>query len=290
LNATGSEDRAGTTRPVSVIIPTYNRADLVRRAVDSVLAQTFPNFELIVVDDGSTDRTQEVLAAVDDRLVLIAQPRAGVSAARNQGLAAARSPLIAFLDSDDYWLPEKLAVQVHFFEENPEAVICQTEEVWYRRGRRVNPRTRHRKPSGDVFRPSLELCLISPSAVMMRRELFDRVGRFDESLPACEDYDLWLRAAAEYPVHLLDRPLVIKTGGHPDQLSRTVVGLDQYRVQALLKILESGRLRPDQLSAVRAELSRKARIYGQGCLKRGRIEEGREYLRLAAVHDSGEES
>jgi len=290
LDTRGSEDKAGTTPLVSVIIPTYNRADLVRRAVDSVLAQTFSDFELIVVDDGSTDRTQEVLAAVDDRLVLITQPRAGVGAARNRGLRAARSPLIAFLDSDDYWRPEKLAVQVGFFEENPEIMICQTEEVWYRRGFRVNPRTKHRKPSGDVFLPSLKLCLISPSAVMMRRALFDQVGRFDESLPACEDYDLWLRVAAEYPVYLVDRPLVVKTGGHPDQLSRTVTGLDKYRVQALLKILESGRLRPDQAQAVRAELACKARIYGRGCLKRGRIEEGQKYLRLAAVHDSGEES
>jgi len=288
--ATGSGEGNKTTPLVSVIIPTYNRAESVRRAVASVLAQTFGDFELIVVDDGSNDRTQEVLTGVDDRLLLIVQERAGVSAARNRGLSAARGGLIAFLDSDDYWRPEKLAVQVRFFEENPEAVICQTEEIWYRRGRRVNPRIKHRKPSGDVFRASLELCLISPSAVMMRRELFDRVGRFDESLPACEDYDLWLRVTARYPVYLLDRPLVVKTGGHPDQLSRTVAGLDKYRVQALLKILESGRLRPDQVRAVRAELVRKARIYGQGCLKRGRIEEGREYLRLAAMHDSGKES
>lgn len=266
---------------VSVVVPTYNRAEMVRRAVDSVLSQTFRDFELIVVDDGSTDGTPDVLAPDRERLILLRRPHGGVSRARNIGLDQAAGSLIAFLDSDDLWLPEKLAVQVRFFEDHPQAMICQTEEVWLRRGRRVNPRFRHRKPSGDVFIPSLELCLVSPSAVMMRRELFERVGRFDEDLPACEDYDLWLRVASEFPIHLLDDALVVKHGGHPDQLSRTTVGLDRYRVQALLKIIRTGRLTPDRLAAARAELARKADVYGRGCLKRGRADEGQYYLDLA---------
>ena len=271
---------------VSVIIPTYNRAGLVARAVESVFEQTFRDFELIVVDDGSTDRTEAALAVYGDGLTLLRQANRGVSAARNRGLAEAKGRLISFLDSDDYWHPKKLAVQVRFFEERQEVLICQTEEVWHRRGRRVNPRNRHRKPSGDVFLDSLKLCLISPSAVMMRRELFDLVGLFDEGLPACEDYDLWLRVAARFPVHLIDQALVVKTGGHTDQLSHTTTGLDQYRVQALVKILDSGLLTPAQARAARAELARKAMIYGQGCLKRGRIEEGRKYLRLAGGQET----
>jgi len=267
---------------VSVIIPTYNRAEMLPRAIDSVLSQTFRNFELIVVDDGSTDRTADALAAYQDRVILLTRPHRGVSAARNQGLTAARGEFIAFLDSDDYWLPEKLTVQVDFFRQHPRSFICQTEEVWYRRGQRVNPGKKHAKPSGDIFLSSLELCLVSPSAVMIRKELFDRVGVFDESLPACEDYDLWLRIAARYPVYRLDEPLVVKTGGHYDQLSRTTPALDKYRVQAILKLLRSGTLSIPQAKAARVELIHKATIYGQGCLKRGRTREGHEYLELAA--------
>ena len=271
---------------VSVIIPVFNRAGKIGLAVDSVLEQTFRDFELIVVDDGSDDGTSEVLASYGPRLTAVRQEHDGVSAARNTGLDAAQGELIALLDSDDYWLSEKLAVQVGFFRDNPEAMICQTEETWQRNGRRVNPRQRHAKPSGDVFYRSLELCLISPSAVMMRRELFDRVGRFDPELPACEDYDLWLRVACRYPVYLLDRPLIVKTGGHADQLSRTVGGLDRYRVRALEKILDSGDLDPCQARAARLMMARKARIYGEGCLKRGREQEGRHYLALAEHSES----
>ena len=270
---------------VSVIIPTRNRAGPVRDAVASVLAQTFTDFELIVVDDGGTDDTREALIEFGRRVTYIFREHGGVSAARNTGLGRTRGELIAFLDSDDAWLPAKLAVQVDFFKENPEGLICQTEETWYRRGRRVNPRFKHRKPSGDIFLPSLELCLVSPSAVMMRRTLFDEVGLFDEDLPACEDYDLWLRVAARHPVHLLPQALVIKTGGHPDQLSRTTPALDQYRVRALQKIIESGLLSPERERAARAVLGKKARLYGQGCVKRGRVEEGSEYLELARRFD-----
>jgi len=266
---------------ISVIIPTYNRAGLLARAVDSVLNQTFQDFELIVVDDGSTDRTAEVLAGYQDRLILLSKPHRGVSAARNQGLTSARGEWIAFLDSDDYWLPEKLAVQVDFFLHHPQALICQTEEIWYRNGRRVNPGKRHVKPSGDIFQMSLELCLVSPSAVMIKKDLFSKVGEFDETLPACEDYDLWLRITAKYPVYLLKEPLVVKTGGHADQLSRVTPALDKYRIQALLKILKSGTLTVTQEKAARAELGRKAQIYGHGCIKRGRHQEGKGYLELA---------
>ncbi|MBU2551799.1 MAG: glycosyltransferase [Proteobacteria bacterium] len=269
---------------VSVVIPTFNRAGPVARAVDSVLAQTGPGFELIVVDDGSTDETGRVLGRYGEAIKVLRQDRAGVGAARNRGIEASRGDLIAFLDSDDYWLPEKLALQTAFFQAHPDALICQTEEIWIRGGRRVNPKARHRKPSGDVFVPSLELCLISPSAVMMRRSLFDRVGLFDEDLPACEDYDLWLRVSARWPVHLLDHPLVVKTGGHADQLSRTVPALDRFRVQALRKIIQSGRLTPLQVRAARQVLARKARVYGQGCLKRGRVAEAEEYMELARAN------
>lgn len=266
---------------VSVIIPTFNRAGMVTRAVASVLYQTYRDFEIIVVDDGSRDATPGVLKQFHDRIITLSHPRnQGVSAARNTGLRAAGSPLIAFLDSDDYWLPQKLAVQTAFFEEQPQAVACQTEEYWMRNGRRVNPREKHRKPSGDIFEPSLRLCLVSPSAVMLKRTLIDEVGPFDESLPACEDFDLWLRISSIYPVHLIGEYLVVKEGGHGDQLSSSIMGLDRFRIRALEKLLLKGGLQREQQEAAFEELTRKCRIYGLGCLKRGRKQEGEDYLEL----------
>ncbi len=265
---------------VSVIIPTFNRRDFVREAVDSVLAQDFNDVELIVVDDGSTDGTAEALAAYGRRLRLIRQANSGVSAARNTGIRAAAAPLIALLDSDDLWLPGKLTTQTAFFQRHPDALICQTEEIWIRNGLRVNPRKKHRKPSGDIFERSLQLCLVSPSAVMMRRRLLDEVGLFDESLPACEDYDLWLRVACRHPVYLIDEPLIVKRGGHADQLSRRP-GLDRYRIRSLARLLQSGLLDPARDAAVRRVLQRKCAIYVQGCLKRGKIAEARRYREIA---------
>jgi glycosyltransferase involved in cell wall biosynthesis len=265
---------------VSVIIPTYNRSSQVIEAVHSVFEQTFEDFELIVVDDGSCDGTAESFNPYKGRIAYRFQENRGVSAARNQGIRMSRGQWIAFLDSDDLWLPKKLETQFQFFSQNPEALICQTEEVWIRNGRQVNPLKKHQKFSGDIFAPSLLLCLVSPSAVMIKRDLFEQVGCFDEALPACEDYDLWLRISAQFPIYLIDQPLVVKRGGHPDQLSRTTPALDRFRIQALVKILTSGRLTVTQHDLAYKELETKCRIYGQGCLKRGRIEEGNSYLRL----------
>ncbi|MGH7845554.1 MAG: glycosyltransferase family 2 protein [Candidatus Binatia bacterium] len=256
---------------VSVIIPTYNRREMVRDAVDSVLAQTYRNFELIIVDDGSDDDTAEALTSYGEALRVCAQPNRGVAAARNRGVFCAAGSYLAFLDSDDLWLPRKLEVQAAFMQENPRAQICQTEEIWFRRGVRVNPRTKHRKPSGDIFRPSLELCLVSPSAVMMTRALFDTSGGFDEAFTACEDYDLWLRIAKFCPVPLIAEPLVIKRGGHRDQLSRSIWGLDRFRVAALQKLLDSG-LEADKRDWVLEVLRRKVAILSRGARRRGNEE------------------
>jgi glycosyltransferase involved in cell wall biosynthesis len=266
---------------VSVIIPTYNRAGRLLRAISSVLYQTFTDSELIVVDDGSDDETADCLKPVKDRIKYIRHPdNLGVSAARNRGIKASKYPFIAFLDSDDYWLPGKLSTQMAFFKRNPEAVACQTEEIWIRNGVRVNPGKRHLKPSGDIFVPSLRLCLVSPSAVMLKRSVLDEVGLFDEDLPACEDYELWLRISCRYPIHLIPRHLVVKEGGNPDQLSSKTKGLDQFRIKALVKLLRDAQLNDTQLQATLLELTTKCLIYGSGCLKRGRKEEGEYYLRL----------
>jgi glycosyltransferase involved in cell wall biosynthesis len=268
---------------VSVIIPTFNRAQKVVRAVLSVLDQTLTKYEIILVDDGSSDGTANSLShLIPNRKIryLSHSRNLGVSAARNNGIMASRAPLLAFLDSDDYWLPEKLAVQVRFFRQNPKAVACQTEELWIRKGRRVNPRKKHRKPSGNIFEPSLKLCLVSPSTVMLHRSLIDRVGFFDEDLPVCEDYDLWLRISSQYPIYLIDQNLAVREGGDPDQLSSRHKGMDRFRIKAMVKLIRSGRLDEDQCQAVLQELAIKCRIYGNGCIKRGKDEEGEFYLQL----------
>ena len=266
---------------ISVVIPTYNRASKVIRAVASVLYQTFTDYEIIVVDDGSKDGTSDRLAPLACHIrYLRHHSNLGVSAARNTGIKASRSPFIAFLDSDDYWLPEKLSVQMDFFRHHLDVVACQTEEVWIRKGIRVNPRKKHAKPSGDIFESSLKLCLVSPSSVMLRRSLFSEVGLFDEDLPACEDYDLWLRISCRYPISLIPRHLVVKEGGQDDQLSFRIKGLDRFRIRALLKLINGGQLGGKQLHATVQELSEKCRIYGNGCLKRGRVTEGKYYLEL----------
>ena len=261
---------------VSVVIPTYNRARCLAEAVDSVLAQEEAEVELIVVDDGSTDGTAHMLAGYGEAIRVLRQENRGVSAARNAGIAAAQAELLAFLDSDDVWLPGKLRAQVDFFAARPEALICQTEELWVKNGRRVNPGRRHRKRGGMIFEASLELCLVSPSAVMIRRELFERVGRFDEGLPACEDYDLWLRVSRRFPVHLIEAALIVKRGGHPDQLSRGW-GLDRYRIASILKLLEGGDLTDGQRRAAVHVLRRKCAVYAGGCRKRGRVSEAERY-------------
>lgn len=264
---------------VSVVIPTHNRGWCLNETLDSVISQTYENHELIVVDDGSTDDTGKRLSQYED-ITVITQPNRGVSAARNRGIKSSNGDLIAFLDSDDTWLPEKLSVQVEYFMRHSEAEICQTQEIWIRNGKRVNPGRRHRKISGFFFERSLALCLVSPSAVMIRKRLLDKVGLFDETLLACEDYDLWLRINASIPIFLIDELLVIRRGGHADQLSSNA-GLDKYRIQSIKNLLERGSLSHDQQKAALSMLQKKCQIYASGCQKRGRLEEMAYYNRLA---------
>ncbi len=270
---------------ISVVIPTYNRAHMLKRAIDSVLAQRIPltpegeGVEIIVVDDGSTDGTKECVEALRSfgplalRMTYLFQPNRGPSAARNLGILRTSAEFIAFLDSDDEWLPGKLAAQLKFFEESPDYLICQTEEIWIRNGKRVNPMKKHKKFGGWIFEKCLPLCIVSPSAVMMRRKFFDEASLFDESLPACEDYDLWLRASARFPIGLIEKPFLIKYGGHADQRSREFPVMDRFRIRALQKIIQSGRLAPNQKEAALGELIRKCRIVSQGALKRGKTGE-----------------
>lgn len=265
---------------ISVIIPTYNRKNLAEMAIRSVLDQTFQDFEVILVDDGSTDATSG-LQQMSRKLRYFFQENKGVAAARNLGISYARGEWLAFLDSDDRWLPRKLEEQLLFHEKSPQLDISQTQEIWIRRGVRVNPMKKHSKPEGSIFEASLSLCLVSPSCVMMRKDLIETVGLFDESFPVCEDYELWLRISARFAVGLLDKALTVKCGGHADQLSKRYWGMDRFRIRAIVKTLDGTSLSEKQRKACFAELQKKCRIYAEGCSKRGHPDEAKVYLELA---------
>lgn len=270
-----------STPEVSVIIATRNRCAMVSEAVDSVLAQRGVRFELIVVDDSSTDGTIEHLSALvasDGRAAgalairIERGARRGPAAARNRGVAMAAAPMIAFLDSDDLWSPGKLEKQTAFMRAHPECAISQTGETWVRNGLRVNPARRHIKRAGDIFIDSLRTCLISPSAAILKTDVFTSLGGFDEDMEAAEDYDLWLRVLADREVGLVEEPLATRRAGHPDQLSATVPALDRFRILALAKILAQGGLSSEQREAAAGVLAEKSRIYARGLRRRGRIE------------------
>jgi len=262
----------------SVIIPTFNRFDFLKEAIDSVLRQAYRDFELIVVDDGSTDGTTAYLRSLGGSIRYIRQENAGPATARNRGVAMARGRYVAFLDSDDLWQKNKLAVQVSEMKAH-DVTVSYTDEIWIRKGVRVNPKKKHSKYSGWIFEHCLPLCIVSPSSVMMQREFFDAVGGFDEKLPVCEDYDLWLRASLKVPFHFIAEKLIIKRGGHADQLSANW-GFDRYRVQALLKLLQQEQLTPAQREMTVAQLKEKCRILEIGFRKHGKSAEADMYRAL----------
>ena len=266
---------------ISIIIPTFNRASRLRKAVDSVVAQSHQDFELIVVDDGSDDNTAECIESYNSDIVYIRQENSGPAAARNRGIEKARYDLLAFLDSDDWFAENKLETQIKAMEQNPSYLISHTDEIWYRNGQILNQKLKHKKNSGDIFRQSLELCAVGMSTVMMRREIIERYGFFDEDLPCCEDYDLWLRVSAEQEFLLVEEPLTLKDGGRKDQLSTIYrTGMDKFRIQAIMKILVSGSLTEEQKVIALREFKYKCRIYGKGCIKHGKVEEGTYFLNL----------
>ena len=259
------------TALISVVIPTHNRASLLPRAIGSVLKQSYPHFELLVVDDGSTDDSAALIKTLaDPRLRYIHQRQAGVSAARNAGARAAQGDWLAFLDSDDEWLPQKLAKQWDFHQQHPQLLISQTEDSWIRHGRPVRPQKIHQKKAGHIFADCLQRCLISPSAVILRKDLFWQYGGFDEGLPACEDYDLWLKISLRQAVGLLPEALVIRYAGHRDQLSARYPVMDRFRIQALENILDEIQ-DPDLRNISLETLHKKCLIVANGSLKRGRL-------------------
>ncbi|PLX46947.1 MAG: glycosyltransferase family 2 protein [Desulfobulbaceae bacterium] len=266
---------------ISVIVPTYNRAGaLLKKALDSVLAQRGTDFEIVVVDDGSSDYTRQFVAQYDGQVRYLHHQNRGPAAARNIGIRESRHDILAFLDSDDWWHPDKLATQCRAMCEQQGYLISHTDEIWYRRGLLLNQKKKHARPHGDIFHHCLPLCCVGMSTVMARRDFFMEAGVFDESYPCCEDYELWLRASLSIPFLKVDEPLTYKQGGREDQVSyQHRVGMDRFRIRAMEKAAELPSCRPSQRRALAAEIIRKATIYASGCQKHGRLDEADTYGR-----------
>lgn len=261
--------KANTPPPlISVVIPTLNRLTTLPRAIDSVLNQTKPAYEVIVVDNGSNDGTMAMLAIKYPTVIRLRETNPGVSAARNRGIMSSTGSWIALLDSDDAWLPVKLEKQLVAINKFSGYRITHTNEIWYRNGKHVNQKKKHGKRGGNIYENCLELCCISPSSVLIKKNVFEDLGLFDENLPACEDYDMWLRITSQESVLYLDQPLTIKHGGHKDQLSAQFWGMDRFRTKSLEKILFEGQLSKDQETATHNVLVDKLKILVNGAIKR----------------------
>ena len=268
---------------ISVIIPTYNRLHLIDRAIKSVLNQSYKSFEIIVIDDGSSDGTYDFIQRTFLDVLILKQLNKGVSSARNLGLKVAKGDWIAFLDSDDEWLRNKLELQVMEIKKSKNYLICHTNEIWIRNGVRVNQMKKHQKYGGDIFEKCLDMCRLSPSSVLIHKKIFKDVGTFDESLIICEDYDLWLRISSKYSILFLDSMLIKKYGGHEDQLSKNINGIEQHRIQSLEKILKTIDLNKKQFDAAVHMILKKLNIYKIGLKKRNKEKEN--YIIEKKIHD-----
>jgi glycosyltransferase involved in cell wall biosynthesis len=278
-------DESMNSCPVSVVIPTFNRASLLGRALDSIIRQTLPPDEIIIVNDGSTDETVEkihsFMAQSPVETQLISTTNKGPAAARNTGILASKNEFIAFLDSDDHWLKNKIKLQYNALKDKEEFFISHTKERWLRRGKHLNQKKIHIPKHGDIFAHCLRLCAVGMSTVMVRKTLFKVVGVFDETMMCCEDYDLWLRVSCKYPFLLIDTPLAIKEGGREDQVSYQYrLGMDDLRIKSIHKMLSTEILDRKYFIAATEEIIRKLMIFGNGCLKHDKIEQGEQCFKM----------
>ena len=253
---------------ISLIIPTLNRSKLLKRALKSVFNQTFIPQEIIVVDNSSNDKTYQMIEKRFNQIRYIYLEDIGVSKARNIGLKNASNELICFLDSDDEWNPRKIEKQLLFFDKNTDCKFLHTNEVWYRNGYHLNQLKKHTKQGGYIFENCLRMCCISPSSVMIHRSIFDNYGIFDENLSVCEDYDMWLRISSKEKIYFLKDQLVIKHGGHNDQLSKQYWGMDRFRVYSIEKSLKLNEFSKEQKNIAIKHLLEKLQILINGSKKR----------------------
>lgn len=254
---------------VDVVIPTYNRAHVMKKAIESVLNQSYSNFILHIVDDGSTDETAEFLQeySTHPKVKLYHQSNAGVSSARNLAAFNSKGEWISFLDSDDEWLPTKLEKQINFLTNHPACRFLHSEELWIRNGVRVNPKLKHQKNNDNIFVRSLDFCLISPSTVIIRRDLFVEHNGFNNNFVVCEDYDLWLKILANEDIGFISDPLIKKHGGHADQLSTKFVAMDYWRIKSLVNLYKAQSLSEEKKEQIKNVLLNKSELLLKSYIK-----------------------
>ena len=257
---------------ISVVIPTYNRIELLKRSIDSVINQTIKPSEIIIVDDGSNDGTEAMVKKKYDSLKLIKQKNKGASAARNSGIKASSGEWICFLDSDDEWKNDKLEKQIIAVANNSDYKFFHSNEIWIKNGKRINQKKKHKKYGGDIFKKCLDMCRISPSSVLIDKSIFEEIGFFNENLVVCEDYELWLRICDQYKVFFIDEPLIIKYGGHQGQLSYSIDSIECHRIKALEYLLSTSLSKENRDYTIQMLIS-KISIYLNGLIKRGKKHE-----------------
>ena len=254
---------------ISVIIPTLNRCHTLKRAIDSVLQQSFQPEEIIIVDNGSQDGTAKMVTSCYPSVKFLSEDKRGVSAARNLGIKASKGRWLALLDSDDEWYPKKLERQANICANFSTSFrLIHTNEEWKKDGVLVNQMKKHKKNGGNIFLACLPICCISPSSTLLRKDIFQDIGYFDENLPACEDYDLWLRICSKEEVFFINENLIVKHGGHSDQLSRKYWAMDRFRVYSLEKLINSGELSIKNDMAAKKMLISKINVLVKGGLNR----------------------
>lgn len=257
---------------ISVVIPTLNRINTLQRALDSVINQTYKPAEIIVVDNGSSDGTLKFLREQYPKITILTENKIGVSSARNKGIKKSINQWIALLDSDDAWHPRKLEIQTSMLDSAlKEYNLIHTDEVWFRNNKHINQMKKHKKQGGYIFERCLSLCCISPSSVLFKKNILDKVGLFDESLPVCEDYDMWLKICSSEEVLFAQDKLTYKYGGHKDQLSKSYWGMDRFRIVSIENIIKNFDLTYKQKKQAKKELIKKLKIIINGAFKRNNL-------------------
>jgi glycosyltransferase involved in cell wall biosynthesis len=274
---------------ISVIIPAYNAEGLIGSTLDSVLDQTYQDFEILVVDDGSTDGTGEVVQSYGEPVRYRRKENGGTASARNVGLQEARGEYVAFLDADDRWYPTKLERQMSLHEAHPDLAWSYTDSYLVDaesgtilvRKSQVRPRT-----GGDVLRPLLRGNFIAPSTLVVRRSVFDTVGTFDESAfyHSAEDWELWMKIAARHPIYFLNEPLV-ETRQHTGRKTKTM-DLDRALVERLTIIQEAVDRNPDRLADAQEEAQSRVLLnFGRKWMEREERGRARTLFARALRHD-----
>ncbi len=258
---------------------------MLLKAVESVINQTYRPYEVIVVDDGSNDGT--ALEFPIEGVIFIQIDHDGHPGfVRNRGVENSTGDYIAFLDSDDIWMTDKLERQVEYYKSHKNCRILHTKERWVRNDKVISQKKRKHKKSGNVFKESLQGCILGPSTVLMDKKLYLEFDGFNSTIEVGEDYDLWLRITGSVDVDYLDEELIIKNAGHGDQLSFKYGFIEPFKIDVLESLIKEDSFSPENRELAIDALKNKYEIIINGCKKRGKDSEAQLYIDRRATYFS----